>query len=175
VKPAVIARRYLAQAEAAGHGVVLFHDRVGHVGSSYALDVARALIPALKRRGFVFAAPVLRFSALVPRADAAPGVPSPSVPASVFPGFRVDPATIHLGDVNGDGQADACGRAPEGIVCALSNGSGYLAPSIWLPEMSDAAGWAPHGATISLSDVNGDGRADVCGQGPSGPVCALAP
>jgi hypothetical protein len=176
VKPAVIARRYLAQAEAAGHGVVLLHDRVGHVGSSYALDVARALIPALKRRGFVFAAPVLRFGPLAPRPGAPPpGAAPTAVSASALGGFAVDPATIRLGDLNGDGLADACGRAPEGIVCALATGNGYLAPSIWLPEMSDAAGWARYGATIALADVNGDGRADVCGSGPDGPVCALAP
>jgi peptidoglycan/xylan/chitin deacetylase (PgdA/CDA1 family) len=175
-KPAVTARRYLEQAEQRGHGVVLLHDRVGHVGSSYALDVARALIPALKRRGFVFAAPVLRFSPLAPRPDAPPPGSAPvGGAASALAGFAVDPASLRLGDVNGDGQADACGRTPEGIVCALANGHGYLAPSIWLPEMSDAAGWAPHGATITLSDVNGDGRADVCGRGPDGPVCALAP
>ncbi|HEY2509940.1 MAG TPA: polysaccharide deacetylase family protein, partial [Polyangiaceae bacterium] len=62
VRPAVVAARYLASIEAARHGIVLFHDRVGHVGSDYALDVARALLPALEARGYVFAAPVLRFS-----------------------------------------------------------------------------------------------------------------
>ncbi len=72
VEPKVIAQRYLSRIEAAGHGIVLVHDRVGHVGSGYALAVAEALIPALVARGYVFAAPVLRFSPLAPHA--APGV-----------------------------------------------------------------------------------------------------
>ena len=123
VKPGVTAQRYLSLAESAGHGIVLLHDRVGHVGSDYALDVARALIPELKRRGFVFAAPVLRFSPLAPRPGAPPpGAAAPAVPASVFAGFAVDPATIRTGDLNGDGRPDVCGRGREGLVCALSNG-----------------------------------------------------
>ncbi len=177
VKPWVTAQRYLSLAASAGHGIVLLHDRVGHVGSSYALDVARALIPELSRRGFVFAAPVLRFGPLAPRADLppAPAGPVPVVGASVFEGWGVDPETIRVGDLNGDGHPDVCGRGREGLVCALSNGRAFLGASLWLAGMSDAAGWAPHGASLRLVDVDGDGRADVCGRGPQGPVCALAP
>jgi hypothetical protein len=174
VKPSVVAQRYLALAESAGHGIVLLHDRVGHVGSSFAMEVARALIPELKKRGFVFAAPVLRFSPLATHADPPPA-PREAAPAGVFDGWAVDPATIRTGDINGDGWADVCGRGREGLVCALSNGASFLRPSVWLSEMSDAAGWKPYGQTIQLGDVNGDGRADVCGSGPEGPVCALAP
>jgi peptidoglycan/xylan/chitin deacetylase (PgdA/CDA1 family) len=176
VKPGVVAQRYLSLAESAGHGIVLLHDRVGHVGSSFAMEVARALIPELKKRGFVFAAPVLRFSPLAAHADQPPAQrEAPVVPAGLFDGFAVDPATMRTGDINGDGRTDICGRGGEGFVCALSNGRSFLSPSVWLREMSDAAGWKPYGASIQLADVNGDGRADVCGVGPEGPVCALAP
>src|SRR5262249_54075801 len=157
-RPAVMARRYLSLATAAGHGIVLLHDRVGHVGSSYALEVARALIPELKAKGFVFAAPVLRFSPPAPRpappgdrrwgetphaprlGDPGSAPPVPEEARRALAGSSVDPATIRLGDVNGDGHADVCGRAREGLVCALSDGHAFLGASLWLPEMSDAAG-----------------------------------
>ncbi len=62
MKPQVVAARYVAAVERAGHGIVLLHDRVGHVGSTYGLEIARAMIPPLEAHGYVFAAPVLRFS-----------------------------------------------------------------------------------------------------------------
>ena len=180
VKPAVIAQRYLAAAESAGHGIVLLHDRVGHVGSDYALQVARVLIPALAARGFVFAAPVLRFSPLaahaaLPEAPRSEPTPAELGPAHEALGTAVDPATIRFGDVNGDGRADVCGRSAAGLFCALANGRSFLKPTLWLAGMSDAAGWAPYGASLELRDVDGDGRADVCARGPEGVVCALAP
>jgi peptidoglycan/xylan/chitin deacetylase (PgdA/CDA1 family) len=177
VKAKVTAQRYLSLAVSAGHGIVLLHDRVGHVGSDYAVGVARALVPELEARGFVFAAPVLRFSSLAVRARAPPAPRSvaPAAPVGVFDGWAVDPASVRFGDLNGDGRPDVCARSHEGLVCALSNGRSFLGASIWLPEMSDAAGWQPYGATIELVDVDGDGRADVCGRGPEGTVCGLAP
>jgi peptidoglycan/xylan/chitin deacetylase (PgdA/CDA1 family) len=54
VKPRVMAERYLTGINALGHGIVLLHDRVGHVGSHYAVDLAKTLIPELKARGYVF-------------------------------------------------------------------------------------------------------------------------
>ena len=159
VKPAVMARRYLAAIEAAGHGVVLLHDRVGHVGSRYALDVAEILVPALKARGYVFAAPVLRFSPLAAR----PGVTLADL--ATFPG----PDAVQLGDLNGDGRPDACTRTREGIACALSTGRGLTPPTTWL--RADEI----DGATFRLLDVNGDGRADLCVPGPVGVRCGLAP
>ncbi len=240
VKAAVTAQRYLSSIEAAGHGIVLLHDRVGHVGSAYAREVAEVLIPALKARRYVFAAPVLRFSPLAPRAFAASdersGETLDAARAALAEGMdgeapqvgdvdgdgRADVCartrdgivcalstgasfgkprkwssgadfgdadasawgsdvgyhgTIRLGDVNGDGRADVCGRGHDGVVCALSDGRGFLKATTWLPEMSDAAGWLParYGGTMRLVDVDGDGRADLCARGPEGEVCALAP
>jgi peptidoglycan/xylan/chitin deacetylase (PgdA/CDA1 family) len=208
VKAAVTAQRYLSTIEAVGHGIVLLHDRVGHVGSDYARRVAEALVPALVARGYVFAAPILRFSPLAAhRVDGGAGALSdvggdhhegrcelrstgvfcaladPSGRLGAFQRWSFDgdfggaeyTDTIRFGDINGDGRADVCGRGREGLSCALSNGRSFTKATLWLPEMSDAAGWAPYGATIRLEDVNGDGRADVCAEGPEGSVCALAP
>ncbi len=174
VKPEIMADRYFATIAEAGHGIVLLHDRVGDVGSDYALHVARTLVPMLVARGYTFAAPALRFAPLVAHPFTAGAPHAPGSPGAAVLG-DVDPASIRYGDINGDGRADVCGRSHEGLVCALAGKSAFLAPTLWLAEMSDAAGWQSYGATLALVDVNGDGRADVCGRGPQGAVCGLAP
>jgi peptidoglycan/xylan/chitin deacetylase (PgdA/CDA1 family) len=162
VKPAVIAERYLAQIESAGHGIVLLHDRVGHVGSGYALRVAKLLVPQLVAKGYVFAAPVLRFSAPAARE----GVALDAI-------GRRDRLR---GDLNGDGRADACEWTRSGLMCSLATAHAATKATNWLPEVDEAHGWtARQAATLALVDVNGDGRADVCGRGPRGTVCAMAP
>jgi GH25 family lysozyme M1 (1,4-beta-N-acetylmuramidase) len=84
-------------------------------------------------------------------------------------------STIQFPDVNGDGEADVCARAGAGITCALSNGNGFGTPFAG-PAWSDTAGWnAPaYYATIAFLDLNGDGKADVCGRSPTGMTCALS-
>ncbi len=64
-------------------------------------------------------------------------------------------ASITMGDVDGDGRADVCARAADGVECALSTGQGFSSPSLWNMELSDEAGWsAPrHYATVRLADV----------------------
>jgi len=91
--------------------------------------------------------------------------------------FESNWATISFPDINGDHRADVCGRASFGIVCALSTGGSFTAPSVWTLELSDAAGWAALDAywgTIRFPDVNGDGKADVCGRAGEGIYCALS-
>jgi hypothetical protein len=86
--------------------------------------------------------------------------------------------SLRLADVNGDGLADLCGRGPNGVVCAISNGGGFDVALPVLPHgFTDAAGWssAIYGATVQLGDLDHDGRRDVCGRGPAGVVCAPAP
>jgi hypothetical protein len=83
--------------------------------------------------------------------------------------------TLQLGDVNGDGQLDLCGRANAGIRCVLW-ADGYTTGSFVGPVWSDDAGWdAPAQYwSLRLADVTGDGRADLCGRAADGIVCAIS-
>ncbi len=88
-------------------------------------------------------------------------------------------ATIEFPDINGDGKADVCGRAMAGITCGLSSGAGtFLAPTLWsVNGFTDAGGWnsnAFYWATIQYPDINGDGKADVCGRGAGGISCEVS-
>ena len=84
-------------------------------------------------------------------------------------------STIQFADVNGDGKADVCARAAAGIVCELSDGHGFPT-EIAGPAWSDASGWGAvqYGSTIRFVDIDGDGKADVCGRSSAGIVCSLS-
>ncbi len=159
VRADVVARRYLDAIVSAGHGIVLLHDRVGDVGSRYAIEVATALVPELVRRGFVFAAPILRFGPLLDF-DVAPSAPSPLA-----------------GDVDGDGVADLCTPVDGRIDCARGNihvtGGNFDVTTgnseIWSRDFA-----AADASTLRLGDLNGDGRADLCAVTPAGLSCALS-
>jgi hypothetical protein len=86
-------------------------------------------------------------------------------------------STIRFPDLNGDGRTDVCGRGIGGVICALDDGTGRLAnETVWNSSFSDANSWnqAQYYGTIQFPDVNGDGRADVCGRGALGVYCALS-
>ncbi|MBL8940548.1 MAG: VCBS repeat-containing protein [Archangium sp.] len=84
--------------------------------------------------------------------------------------------TVQFPDVNGDGKADVCGRGTLGIICALSDGTRFLASSQWSTDFSDAAGWAQRSqfSTLQFPDLDGDGKADVCGRAAAGLLCAMS-
>ena len=170
MKASVVAARYVASIESEGHGIVLLHDRVGHVGSTYGLDVAQAMIPQLEARGYVFSAPVLKFSTLLLREHEATGELSNA--------HRWDPLTVRIGDVNGDGREDVCGRAAAGVSCAISMqtapiGDDRLPRTMFRAVRRGSTTPVPTGA-IHLADINGDGQADVCIAALNGISCAAS-
>ena len=85
-------------------------------------------------------------------------------------------ATLRMGDLDGDGRADVCGRSDGELLCALSTGGGFAEPTVWRPEMSDANGWGlpQYYTTLRLADVDGDGRDDLCARDSAGFGCWLS-
>src|SRR5207302_200819 len=79
-------------------------------------------------------------------------------------------------DVTGDGRPDVCGRGVSGIWCAQNTGSAFTLPfwtGLWTSQFSDSSGWnaEKYYATLQFADVDGDGKADICGRGASGIYC----
>lgn len=148
VRATVMAKRYLEAIEARKRGIVLLHDRVGAVGGSYALDVARALIPELVKRDYVFAPPVLAFSDLKAR-PRPPEASDSFTPAGIGQPLR--------GDLNGDGRADTCvvDVAKREARCALSGANGPRGETVWASLPADVV-------SAALVDITHDGRADLC-------------
>jgi hypothetical protein len=66
------------------------------------------------------------------------------------------------------------------MICAVASadGTAFERPHPWSfqRDFSDDAGWASSGyaASIRLADIDGDGRADVCGRHGTGIECALS-
>ena len=84
-------------------------------------------------------------------------------------------STIQLADINGDGKSDLCARSAQGIVCATSTGTGFSAPFNG-PPLSDVGGWdkPEYFSTIQFADINGDGKSDLCARSAAGILCWLS-
>ena len=94
--------------------------------------------------------------------------------------FGTDPSryeSLEFGDLDGDGLEDVCARRADAIYCALAVGNGLFgAATLWHPNYGDDDSWGPpqYGTTIRLGDLDGDGRADLCGRGQLGLYCVVS-
>ena len=122
------------------------------------------------------AAAVLLFGAA--QTNFKPGIPTNFLSDASGWGSEIYYASIAYPDMNGDSNPDLCARGPSGIFCALGDGAGNFATGSLIngPAWSDAAGWnQPYRyRTVRFPDLNGDGKADVCGRDMNGVVCHLS-
>ena len=81
-------------------------------------------------------------------------------------------STLRFGDFNGDGKDDFCIRANSGLKCYTSNGNGFD-NRYDIDAMSDENGWnvADQFRTIRMADIDGDGKADICGRNDNNLLC----
>lgn len=91
-------------------------------------------------------------------------------------GWRATPrySSIMYANIDGHGGDDICGRAADGIYCGRSLGGGFETPWRWHANFRDSYGWdqPQYAGSVTLGDVTGDGRADLCGRGGAGYYCA---
>jgi len=89
-------------------------------------------------------------------------------------GWSVNDHPRILGDVNGDGMDDVLGFGDRGVTVALSNGSGFDTPALWVLGYGRNDGWDTTKHVRALADIDGDGAEDVVAFGHAGVMVSLA-
>ncbi len=93
--------------------------------------------------------------------------------------------STQFADVNGDGMADVCARLDGGEKCILSSGVGNYNPvtapgydsttsGLAINANSAAGAWAGAYSSTQFTDLNGDGRLDLCYLASTGLTCYLS-
>jgi peptidoglycan/xylan/chitin deacetylase (PgdA/CDA1 family) len=158
------------------NGIVQMHNgNEFSPGTDFPLRLTMALVPLLKGGG-------ARFVPL----DAVPGITGTktfgtgeyrSSDFSDAAGWNSASSyyeSIQLADVGGDALPDVCGRSSAGIQCGIADASGFAAADLWTSTFSDSDGFydPKYGSTIHFGNIDGSGKADVCGRGIGGVFCA---
>jgi phospholipase C len=89
--------------------------------------------------------------------------------------WRVANHTRTLADVTGDGRMDIVAFGDAGVWVALSNGDGtFQAPRLVVADMGFKQGWRPGLHPRFVTDLTGDGKADLLGFANAGVFSATA-
>lgn len=91
-------------------------------------------------------------------------------PPATIAALAIEPESLAIGDVDGDGKPDACGRDSTGVRCALSTAAYAAVP--WSASFARDGAADATDRSLAASDANGDGVAEICGLGEQGVVCA---
>lgn len=83
--------------------------------------------------------------------------------------LAIDPNSLTLGDVDGDGRLDACGRDANGVLCARA--ATNFAAERWMPMFGDDVAVTGTSASLTAIDADADGVADLCGLTSDGVIC----
>lgn len=78
--------------------------------------------------------------------------------------LAIDPQSLMLGDLDGDGLIDACGRSPQGILCATA--ADQYAAKLWSPAFGGALTAGVEDRALAIVDGT------VCGMTAGGVACA---
>jgi hypothetical protein len=105
--------------------------------------------------------------------------------ARVLDGFRDDQgwfaapygSTVQLGDIDGDGAQEICGRGPDGVYCADWNHLtvAFDPPSLRSADFNDGQGYgdaASRYRSLRIVDLDRDGKGDLCARSAGGIFCA---
>jgi hypothetical protein len=74
-----------------------------------------------------------------------------------------------VADLTGDGRGDLVGFGTDGIWTALGHGDGTFPPArLVSPDLASSTGWTPARHPRYVTDLTGDGSADIVGFGDDG-------
>ena len=94
---------------------------------------------------------------------------------AVQQGWQVDKHPRFVADITGDGRADLVGFGDAGVWTALSNGDGtFQAPRLAVNNFAVQQGWQVDKHPRFVTDITGDGRADLVGFGDAGVWTAVS-
>ena len=79
-----------------------------------------------------------------------------------------------MADVNGDGKADIVGFTKDKVFVGISSENNFNDPVEWTKEFSTDAGWSVKDHFRTLTDVNGDDKADIVGINSGGIYVGLS-
>jgi len=83
--------------------------------------------------------------------------------------IAVEPESLVIGDVDGDGSIDACGRDAAGLLCVVAP---QFAVQRWSPAFARSGPANATDRSLAAVDSDNNGSAEICGVASGGVICA---